>query len=526
MDPTAPRHAAHVAMAVALAAVVSATAFHFLFFRYQYGIPLALFMVVLAAGVHGITAVTGKRGNLWAYLFMVPLLVSLAAETVYASDAVRIAGLVISVVSLTMFAYWFSAPRERFWDVKTLWPAALFAESFLPFFHLADYFNELIKGKSQLVRVLLGVAVAIPILVLIGALFVSSDALMRKVVSGIFTAENLDQVFVRTIWDAFALIFFLSAGWTMATRLLKSRRAKAHVHGLRVDAVMVTTVLVLLNLLFFVFLGFQFVYFFGGEQFIASQGITYAAYARGGFFSLLAVSVIVSAVLAAIYRFASMKHWSVRGFSVFLILQTGVVIVSAVRRLDLYVDAYGLSVLRFWAAEIIFVIALLLFFGMVAIIARFPYERIANATFVALITIFACTSLINVEDVVARHNVNRYLSGRTDLMDVRYLSSLSSDAIPALVELAKKRPDTRMNYPGFDSSAERTSIMSDLSNSNLPQDVRLEREARLMWLNDNERLLSEFLRDREQDLRKRQEEWRNLVFSDYVAIAAIGALSP
>jgi hypothetical protein len=511
-------------MAVALAAVVSATAFHFLFFRYQYGIPLALFMAALAAGVHGITAVTGKRGNLWAYVFMVPLLVSLAAETVYASDAVRAIGLLVSVVSLIMFAYWFTAPSERFRDVKTLWPAALFTESFFPFPSIADYFNELIKGKSQLARVLLGVAVAIPILVLIGALFVSSDALMRKVVSGIFTSENLDQLFVRIIWDAFAVIFFLSAGWTMATRLLKSRRAKARAHGLRIDAVMVTTVLVLLNLLFFVFLGFQFVYFFGGEQFILSQGITYSAYARGGFFSLLAVSVIVAAMLAAIYRFSSMKHWSVRGFSILLILQTGVVIASAVRRLDLYVDAYGLSVLRFWAAETIFIIVALLFFGMVAIIARIQFERIASAVFVVLLLVFACGMLINVEDVVARHNVNRYLSGRTDLMDVRYLSGLSSDAIPALAELAKRRPDTRMNYPGFDSSAERASIMSDLSNANLPQEVRLEREARLMQLNDNERFLSEFLRDREEDLRKRQGDWRNLVFSDYAAIAAIGAL--
>ena len=86
---------------IALSAAAAAIAFHFLFFTYQYGIAFALFMIALVALVHVLAIITGKRGNLWAYTFVVPLILSLAAEILYASEVVRGIGFVISMGSLT-----------------------------------------------------------------------------------------------------------------------------------------------------------------------------------------------------------------------------------------------------------------------------------------------------------------------------------------------------------------------------------------------------------------------------------------
>jgi uncharacterized protein DUF4153 len=55
-----------------------------------------------------------------------------------------------------------------------------------------------------------------------------------------------------------------------------------------------------LNLLFLAFVVVQFRYLFGGEGLVEERvGLTYAEYARHGFFELVAVSVLVLVVLLA-----------------------------------------------------------------------------------------------------------------------------------------------------------------------------------------------------------------------------------
>ncbi len=485
------QHNARVSITIALAAAAAAVGFHFLFFKYQYGIAFALFMVILVAVVHVLTIISGKRGNLWAYIFIVPLILSLTAEILHASMVVRGAGFVIAVGSLTFFTYWFTAPRIRFWDTQSLWPTSLFTESFFPFPRFGQFVNELIKGKKHTSKILTGVAIAIPFLLVIGLLFVSADAFIQKTLNDFFSAQNLQQSIVRAIWDIVAFVFFASGGWVIVSRLIDQRRPVHHAYNYHLDHVVATTFLVLLNILFAIFIGFQIVYFFGGQDFIQAQGITYSDYAREGFFQLLWVSVIVVGIIAGVYRYTGMKHWLIRGFSILLALQTGVVIVSALRRMMLYIDAYGLSVQRFWATYGIYVIAAVLLIGIIAIIGNVAYDHVVKAVSVLVLIVASVSLLMNVEGIVADYNVNRYLSGKTDKMDVWYLISLSSDALPSVVRLAQERE-------GMDIGSRANQKYSRI------EDVLKTEE--------------EVLRNR------RDKDWRELVFSDYNALAALGGL--
>ncbi len=521
-EPTSHRPAS-LAIAVAIVAVASAAGFHFLFFGREYGIAFALFMLVLFAGVRVLGIMTGKKGNPWANLFVVPLLLALIAEALYASSVVRGVGFMIAVGSLMFFTYWITAPRVRFWEVHSLWPASLFSESILPFGRFGSFVNELIKGKRHFSRVLMGVVIAIPLLLVIGALFISADAFVQKTISAYFNAANMGQVIIRALWDMFAFVFFASAGWTFVTRLLESRRPSHHQSELNVDHVIAGTVLILLNVLFAIFLGFQAVYFFGGESFIQSQGIAYAQYAREGFFQLLWVAIIVTGVIAAVYRVTGMRFWLVRGASIFLALETGAVIVSAIRRMMLYVDAYGLSVLRFWALAGIYAIAAVLLFGVIAIIGNVAFEKLVKAMSVGILTLAAAGLLINVEGIVADYNVNVFLAGRTTLMDVKYLTELSSDAIPALVRLAEARPELEIGDPS--DFRDREAFQAMLNDPTSGEMARLSANAGLDRAKSRIRPLTDVLHDREARLRaQRDSDWRNPVFSDYVALAALGSL--
>jgi hypothetical protein len=484
-----------LAIATAIAAGGAAAGFHFFFFEHPYGIGFVLFMTLLFAAVLTLALLTRKRGNGWAWLFAVPLFLSLIAEALYASNVVRSAGFLVSVISFAFFAYWISVPSVRFWDVPSLWPTPLFFETLFPFPALGSFFRQFTDGKRRAGGVLAGAAFAIPFVVIIGSLFISSDALVQKTVHTYFNLDRADEIVMRAAWDIFAAIFFAAGGWMVVTRLSESRR---HAHApstFSVGRASANTFLIVINLLFAVFIGFQAVSFFGGESFIRSQGLSYADYARSGFFQLLWVAIIATGAITGVYRLAGTHSRVTRWASILLAVQTGIVMASAVRRMSLYIDAYGLSVLRFWALYAMYAIAAALALIVIATIGRFAFHRLVKMLALGTLAFASLGLLINVERIVAEYNVNAYLAGRTDRMDVDYLDRLSSDAIPVIVRLASQRPELRIRRPSYLNDTEQASTIADA------------------------------LRDDEAALRmKRDKSWRNLVVSDYLALIAIGSL--
>jgi hypothetical protein len=196
--------------------------------------------------------------------------------------------------------------------------------------------------------------------------------------------------------------------------------------------------LALLNALFLAFVAVQIAVLFGGhEHVLRTSGLTYAEYARQGFWQLLAAAALTLAVIGAAVLFADTPQ---RFQRIVLRLSLGVlcaltivVVISALRRLLLYEDAFGLTRLRLLAeaASLWFggVFILLLAAGAVARV-REQLPRIAIAgTATALLSF----SLANPDSRIAERNVERWRE--TGRLDVTYLQTLSADAAPALAEL-------------------------------------------------------------------------------------------
>jgi Domain of unknown function (DUF4173) len=118
--------------------------------------------------------------------------------------------------------------------------------------------------------------------------------------------------------------------------------------------------LVVVDALFAIFVVIQFAVFFGGRTRVLEEaGLTYAQYARGGFWQLLGAAAIAGSVL--VFSWHSLpRPASRRTRRLFLVLAltlvalVGVVLVSAFRRLTLYEDAYGLTQLRILVHTTIF----------------------------------------------------------------------------------------------------------------------------------------------------------------------------
>ncbi len=201
--------------------------------------------------------------------------------------------------------------------------------------------------------------------------------------------------------------------------------------------------LAVLNVLFLVFLGFQAVFFFGGEQALRAADLTYAQYARGGFFQLLVVAGFVFVITWFVYAKTVIRQKWARIAALVLIAQTAVVLVSAVMRLGLYVSAYGMTVTRFWAYAGMGYVGLLLVFVAVCLCSHFPVWKTAKVLFIGMLSIPPALLVWNVEATVVGYNL-QHLGKSSDVVeDMGYVMDTTPAAWPKIVALLPTLPEQK-----------------------------------------------------------------------------------
>jgi hypothetical protein len=287
-----------------------------------------------------------------------------------------------------------------------------------------------------------GVGLAIPLLLVFGGLLMSADPGFERVVRSL-----VDWDFA-TIASHVALAGVIA--WTSAGYLRTLASGTDHVLGVgstmlarapRKPALGILELgipLGALGLTFLVFVVLQARYLFGGEAVILeTAGLTYAEYARGGFFELVTASTLLLPVLlGAEWLLDQTKPRSVgriRALSATLLVLIGLIMLSAVQRMRLYMDAYGLTQDRFYAmAFMIWIGVVLALFG--ATVLRGMGNRFA---FGAVTTGFATLAILNImnpDAVIARANLARAEAGAE--LDLEYAARQNADAIPELVARA------------------------------------------------------------------------------------------
>jgi len=193
-----------------------------------------------------------------------------------------------------------------------------------------------------------------------------------------------------------------------------------------------------LDALFVAFVLVQLTVLFGGSEYVLrTSGLTYAEYARRGFWQLLVIMVLTLAVLGAA------AHWAPRRTLVDRVLirvllgllaaLTLVTIVSALYRMQVYEEAYGFTQLR------VFVMTVELALGVVYLLVVAAGIRLRGSWLPQAVVATGVVALLGLAAIdpdrfIAEQNIIRY--ERTGQIDTSYLADLSPDAIPALVRLS------------------------------------------------------------------------------------------
>ena len=197
----------------------------------------------------------------------------------------------------------------------------------------------------------------------------------------------------------------------------------------------VGVVLGLLDALFLGFVCVQVRYLFGGATWVAQTGgLTYAEYARRGFFELVWATALVLPLLLALHwllraddRAAQRLFRALASAQIVLLF---VIIASALTRMRLYQSEYGLTELRLYTTAFMGWLALV-FVWFAATVLRGARERFACGAFVTACFIIAALHLVNPDATIVRTNVAHAHQGRA--FDALYATSLSADAVPTLV---------------------------------------------------------------------------------------------
>jgi hypothetical protein len=289
--------------------------------------------------------------------------------------------------------------------------------------------NELPRGEQgrQAVAVGRGLVLAAPLLLLFGALFVAADSVFQDYVSSAVPNPGELVVHVALI----ALFAWVSAG-LLREYLSSPEPVDAEVRPwFRLGATELTVALGLLDLLFLAFVLVQLRYLFGGASLVeARTHLTYAEYARHGFFELVTVAALVLPLLLLAdwaRRRDALRHD--RLFKVLagvLILLLFVVMASALQRMRLYQREYGLTELRVYTTGFMLWLAVVFVWAGVTVLRgrrEFFYVGALVSGFAAILAV----NVVNPDALIARTNLNR------PNLDLAYLMRLSDDATPTLV---------------------------------------------------------------------------------------------
>jgi Domain of unknown function (DUF4153) len=290
--------------------------------------------------------------------------------------------------------------------------------------------QELPKGPQarQAVALGRGLMLAAPLLLLFGGLFVAADTVFQDLVAR--AVPEPQQLFMHLL--LVAVFAWVSAG-LLREYLVKREPVTAEVRpGFTIGPTELAVVLGLLNLLFLAFVIVQVRYLFGGSSVVeARTGLTYAEYARHGFFELVTVAALVLPLLLLAdwlrRRTRTRDDVVFRLLAGALIALLFVVMASALQRMRLYQREYGLTELRVYTTGFMLWLAVVLAWAA-ATVLRGRRELFAVGALVSGFAAIFVMNAINPDALIARTNLDR------PNLDLPYLMNLSDDATPTLVD--------------------------------------------------------------------------------------------
>ncbi|MGQ0767393.1 MAG: DUF4153 domain-containing protein [Gemmatimonadota bacterium] len=306
--------------------------------------------------------------------------------------------------------------------------------------------------------VLRAVLLTVPVALVFTILLSRADPAFEAV----FALPTIDTELIFSHVFVAGAFAWWSAGWMSGAMMqVMGRPALPDRLPMRLGSMEVTSVLGTVAVLFVIYVALQLRWLFGGADLVlATSGLTVAEYARRGFFELVTVAALVLPLIlgtrAVIEDEGVLRRH--RQLSVVLLGLLAAIVVSAMSRMRLYVELFGLTTDRLYATA--FMVWLVLVFGAMALTVlrgrTGPFA--AMAVFWGFLTL-GTLNVLNPDLVVARVNLGR--SAVVRAIDYAYLARLSGDAVPAVVQALRAAEPSVEACKAAESLRTRWAVVTD-----------------------------------------------------------------
>lgn len=310
-----------------------------------------------------------------------------------------------------------------------------------PFRNFLLPLKSLLKNDKNKTAIQVGTAflATIPVLIVVIPLLTSADAAFEGLVYKI--AESLGLTILKLILSVVLTGFLLSFAVSCKYELNETKSKPIDFEKARtLKSPFAVTFLGMIAFVYLVYMFSQTAYFFSAFSGILPEGyeFSFAEYARRGFFETEAIAFINLVLMGgiqwkAVRRGNGELNPILKGIMTFISIFTILFIITALSKMVMYIGEYGLTVLRLFTSVFMVATAVLI----VAFIIRVFNAELKTMKYAVVISLslFTLLCLCGVDRTVAQYNVNAYLSGMHESIDLYTLEDLTESSIPYIYKL-------------------------------------------------------------------------------------------
>lgn len=302
------------------------------------------------------------------------------------------------------------------------------------------------NGRAVLMTVV-GIVAACILLIIVGSLL-SYDAHFAKMLPDL-DIESIGELFKKLILTVpvaamIYSVFASSAAHKMSTFSSEDAADRSAKKMRAIPYLIILLPAAALLIMYAMFFVSQWAYYMSAFTHKLPEGYSAAEYAREGFFQLCAVAGINAAVIVLLGCFLKIdgkaSETVVKIAKVLLAAATLILIITAISKMLLYIDMYDLTRDRLCATLILVFMGLAFIFVILSSLIR-KMKALPFILVTGLVMLLAF-SIVNTDRLIAKYNVDSYLSGKHEKIDMDYLQNdLSCSGMIELKRLSEECDD-------------------------------------------------------------------------------------
>lgn len=291
--------------------------------------------------------------------------------------------------------------------------------------------------KNNFGRVLLGILGALPVLLIVLPLLISSDEAFSGLIA-IFS-DNVFSIILKCILGFTIALFTINYCFALKKQKLRTFDPIT-IKG--IDNVITTSFLSVLSVCYLAYMFSQLAYFFSAFSGFLPKNYEFnvATYARRGFFELCVIAGINFAIIFLTILLSRKENnkmsLTLRLICTFISIFTLLITATAIAKMVMYIGEFGMTELRISTSAFM----IFLFIIFISLIFRLysAKVKVIKTAFLTAGIILSLLGILNTNNIVAHYNYTAHLNDWTKKeIDIEEIARLGDEGIPYLVMLTE-----------------------------------------------------------------------------------------